>query len=126
MIEMSRRKKSKIAKGLLIGDKAELMRKSITGVDVGGKRWEEETAKGTTYWTYWMKMVMPIINGVTTMQGLTKDQKMLAVKETLKIISDTFEDYLISCAYKGVAHAKTMIPVKASSPLVIASPELIV
>ena len=123
---MSRRRKSRIAKGLLIGDKAELMRKTITGVDVGGKRWETETAKGTVHWTYWMKIIMPIINGVTTMHGLTKEQRMLAVKETLKIVGETFEDYLISCAYKGVEHARTMVPVRAMSPLAIASPELIV
>lgn len=56
-------KKSRIATGTNIEERAEKMRKSVLGIDVGGKRWATQTAKGTVRWTYWMEIVMPYING---------------------------------------------------------------
>jgi hypothetical protein len=120
------RRKSRIATGLNIEERAEKMRKTILGIDTGGKRWEEQTAKGTRFWTYWMKIVIPYINGVSTMYNLTPEQRMIAVKETLKVIAENLEDYLLTCAYRGVETARRLIPVVARSPPVVYNPELLV
>lgn len=60
------------------------------------------------------------------MYGLDKNQRMIAVKETLKQIAENFEDYLLTCVYKGVETAKRVVPVVPRSPPVYIPPELVV
>lgn len=65
---MTRRRK--IAKGLDIGRKAELMAKSAKGENLGKERWLSEFTKGVRNWSYWMRIVYPYVMGLSTAPDL--------------------------------------------------------
>lgn len=116
----------KIARGLDIGRISGKMARKATREETSGKVWEEEFAKGTTNWAYWMRIVMPYIQTVGIDPDLTPEQKQVAVKETFKAIKQGLPLFLASCAQKGRRFAKAVIPVRASSPPVMIPPDLIV
>lgn len=102
------------------------MAKSVRGEDVGGKRWEITTHRGITKWEYWMEIISPALNYIKMEPSLNKEQKMLANKEFLKWFRDAFPDFVMSGVGRAVGLARTVIPVRASSPEVVMSPDLIV
>lgn len=115
-----------IARGLDIGRTAGKMRGKAELSETAGKVWEREFAIGTTNWQYWMRIIMPFIQTVGVDPDLTPEQKQVAVKETFKRVREGLPLFLARCAQAGREYARTMIPVRAASPLVIVPPELIV
>jgi len=113
------RRKSQIAKGLLIGVTAEKMGESAKGEPekLGKHRWEKQFLIGTRNWTYWMRIVYPYVMHIATHPNLTEEQKQVAVKEFFRRVREGLPTFLASLAGTSVAFgmAYTM-PVARRSP----------
>jgi hypothetical protein len=120
------RKKRGIARGLDIGRTAGKMRAKATEAETSGRVWEREFERGTVNWAYWMRIIMPFIQSVGVDPDLTPEQRQVAVKETFKRVREGLPLFLARCAQAGRSYARTVIPVRVASPMVVVPPELIV
>lgn len=113
------RGRKKIAKGLDIEERAELMRKSVKGEYVGGERWIGETTKGSAYWKYWNRLIQPVVQGfLGSHPELTAEQKQWAVKDCLKSLRVGIPAYIQMVALASAKRARTYVtPVPAPTPV---------
>lgn len=121
--KMSRR--GRIARGLDIGRAAMKMKEKATLAETAGKTWEREFEKGTTNWAYWMRLIMPYLYRAISPE-MTPEQRQVAAKEYLRRVKTGLPLFLTQCATAANEYAMKVIPVRAASPLVVHSPELIV
>jgi hypothetical protein len=73
-----------------------------------------------------MRIIMPYIQTVGIDPDLTPEQRQIAVKETFKRVREGLPLFLARCAQAGRDFARTVIPVRPASPLVVANPDLLV
>lgn len=101
--------RKRIAGGFSPTERADMMRLKATEAKKAGDIYEAQFAQGTRYWEYWMRIVQPYLGGLRTDPDLTKEQRMIAVKEFYRMLPDAIFLTLSKVKLVAKQRARTMV-----------------
>ncbi len=97
--------RKKLAKGLDITAKRELMKESVETLR---NRYIRRTIEGQANWAYIFRMVYPYLMFVANHPDFTPEQRMIATKEFWRRVKEGLLNFFMAIANEAVIFSKTM------------------